>query len=66
MVPLGTPIIMSGLLAGGAEGWRVAIFQVVLVVLNAAIWFPFFKLIDKKAAESEIIVESKKSRGIKL
>jgi PTS system cellobiose-specific IIC component len=54
MVPLGTPIIMSGLLAGGADGWKVALFQIVLVIVCAMIWIPFFKVIDKQAYELEL------------
>lgn len=46
----GTPIIMAGFLAGG---WRTAIWQVVLVVVQACIYFPFFKIMDKQALEEE-------------
>jgi PTS system cellobiose-specific IIC component len=53
IVPLGTPVIMSGFLAGGAEGWRVALFQVVIIVLSGLIYLPFFRVVDKKAAETE-------------
>lgn len=53
IVPLGTPVIMSGFLAGGAEGWRVALFQVVIVVLSGIIYIPFFNALDKKAHENE-------------
>ena len=57
MVPLGTPVIMSGLLAGGTEGWRVAIFQVLAIALSAAIYIPFFKVIDKQGYEAELEAE---------
>lgn len=53
IIPLGTPVIMSGFLAGGAEGWRVALFQVVAIVLSAAIYLPFFNALDKKTYENE-------------
>jgi PTS system cellobiose-specific IIC component len=49
-VPLGTPIIMSGLIAGG---WRVAVFQVVLAFVSAVVWYPFFRVIDKEAVAME-------------
>ncbi len=53
VVPLGTPVIMSGLLAGGGAGWRVALFQVAMVIIDALIYIPFFKVMDKKACENE-------------
>ncbi|SNS96083.1 PTS system, cellobiose-specific IIC component [Anaerovirgula multivorans] len=53
IIPLGTPIIMSGFLAGGVAGWRVALFQVVIVVISAIVYLPFFRMIDNKAYENE-------------
>ena len=53
IVPLGTPVIMSGFLAGGLEGWRVALFQVVIIAVTALIYLPFFKAIDKKSYANE-------------
>ena len=53
IVPLGTPVIMSGFLAGGLEGWRVAIFQVVIIAVTALIYLPFIKSIDKKSYANE-------------
>ncbi len=46
----GTPVILAGFLAGG---WRAAIWQVVLVALQFAIYFPFFRMVDKQALEEE-------------
>ena len=46
----GTPIVLAGFLAGG---WRAAIWQVVLVALQFAIYFPFFRMVDKQALEEE-------------
>ena len=57
MVPLGTPVIMSGLLAGGTEGWRVAIFQVVAIIISAIVYIPFFRTIDKQGYEAELEAE---------
>jgi PTS system cellobiose-specific IIC component len=53
VVPLGTPVIMSGFLAGGVAGWRVALFQIAMIIIGAVIYIPFFKVIDKKAYENE-------------
>lgn len=54
IVPLGTPVLMSGFLAGGAEGWRVALVQVVIIVMSALVYLPFFNLIDKKSYLNEL------------
>lgn len=53
IVPLGTPVFMSGMVAGGAEGWRVAIFQGVIIVISALIYLPFFNVLDKKSYLNE-------------
>ena len=46
----GTPVFLSGLLTGG---WRAAIWQLVLIAMQFAIYFPFFKICDKQAVEEE-------------
>lgn len=46
----GTPVVLAGFLAGG---WRAAIWQVVLVALQAVLYFPFFRMVDKQAVEEE-------------
>ncbi len=46
----GTPVILSGLLTGG---WRAAIWQVVLIAMQFALYFPFFRICDKQAVEEE-------------
>ncbi|MHC5228048.1 PTS sugar transporter subunit IIC [Enterococcus sp. LJL99] len=53
--PLGTPAILSGLLAGG---WKWAIFQALMIVLSAATYYPFFKTVDAQAYQKEL--EAKK------
>lgn len=58
IIPLGTPIVMSGFLAGGVAGWRVALFQLIIVAISALIYLPFFKVIDKKAFEEENVIDS--------
>lgn len=49
-IPLGTPIIFSGMLCGG---WRVAVWQIVLVAIQTGIYFPFFKVLDEQALKDE-------------
>jgi len=49
--PLGTPIVISGFLMGG---WRWAIFQVLMIGLSTAIYYPFFRAMDQKAYEKEL------------
>ena len=57
VVPLGTPIIMSGLIAASAGSWKVALFQIVMVAVSAIIYIPFFRTIDKKALADEVAAE---------
>lgn len=49
-VPLGTPVIFSGLIA---VGWQGAILQIILIVIQMAIYYPFFKVLDKQACKEE-------------
>lgn len=46
------PQVLSGFLA---QGWQSALWQVVLIGITTAIWFPFFRIIDRRlvAAEQE-------------
>ena len=46
------PQVVSGFLA---QGPQAAILQVVIILLTTAIWFPFFKLVDKQIAKEESI-----------
>ncbi|GLC30268.1 PTS sugar transporter subunit IIC [Clostridium omnivorum] len=57
IIPLGTPIVMSGFMASGTASWRVALFQIVMVAISAVIYIPFFRAIDKKAQADEIAAE---------
>lgn len=58
-IPLGVPIIVNGLLAGG---WKWAVFQALAVVLSYFMYLPFFKTADKQAyareQEAEINTDS--------
>lgn len=49
--PLGTPAIISGFLMGG---WRWAIFQVLMIGLSTALYYPFFRVMDRKAYADEL------------
>lgn len=46
----GTPVILSGFVAGG---WVTALWQVVLVAMELVIYLPFFKICDKQALAEE-------------
>lgn len=49
-IPLGTPVILSGMVACG---WQGAVLQVVLILIQIAMYLPFFKLLDKRALAEE-------------
>ena len=44
------PQFVSGFLA---QGWQAVVLQVVLVAITTLIWFPFFKMIDRKISAEE-------------
>ncbi len=46
----GTPVILSGFLAGG---WATALWQMVLIAVQALIYLPFFRVMDRQALEEE-------------
>ena len=50
-IPLGTPVIFSGWMTGGL---RAAILQVILVIVQMLIYFPFFKVLDNQAVKEEM------------
>lgn len=50
-IAMGTPVILSGLLAGGQ---RVAIWQVGIILIQMVIYYPFFKVLDRQACKEEI------------
>lgn len=49
-IPLGTPVIFSGWLAGGL---KIAILQIVLILVQILIYLPFFRVLDKQALLEE-------------
>lgn len=46
----GMPVIFSGLMQGS---WRIAVLQVLLVLLQMVVWYPFFRKADNEAYEME-------------
>lgn len=46
------PGILQGLL-GFSVPWQGALLQIVLLLVDIAIWYPFFKIIDRQALEEE-------------
>lgn len=49
-VPLGTPVIFSGLVS---VGWQGAVLQIVLIIIQIIIYLPFFKVLDNTALKEE-------------
>ncbi|GEL15138.1 PTS sugar transporter subunit IIC [Pediococcus cellicola] len=50
-LPSSTPIVFSGILQGS---WSYAIWQVVATFISCLTYYPFFKILDKKAVQEEI------------
>lgn len=50
-VPFGTPIGINGFIAGG---WRITLLQILCVLVGCLIYFPFVKMLDKRARLNEI------------
>ncbi len=44
-LPWTTPIFISGMVQGG---WRLAVWQLMMFVMQTAMWYPFFKIQDAK------------------
>nr|WP_288824351.1 PTS transporter subunit EIIC [uncultured Clostridium sp.] len=49
-IPLGTPVVFAGLVAGGG---KTAVLQIVLIAVQILIYLPFFKVLDKQAVLEE-------------
>jgi PTS system cellobiose-specific IIC component len=45
-LPWSMPVILQGFLLGG---WRVALYQAALLVFSALVYYPFFKVLDRRA-----------------
>lgn len=50
MIPSSTPPIFSGLMQGS---WRLSVFEVFVIFLSGAIYYPFFKVLDNQALKEE-------------
>ncbi len=49
------PLFIQGMMQGS---WKIAVFQLFLVLVSVVIWYPFFKIEDKKAYEEETSLEA--------
>ncbi|WP_265459779.1 PTS sugar transporter subunit IIC [Enterococcus sp. HY326] len=56
-VPMGVPVVIQGLLQGS---WQLAVLQFICILITTAIYFPFFKILDRQAVEQETVVENEK------
>lgn len=52
MVPFGTPPVISGFLCTGGD-WRAALWQVILLGIGLCIYYPFFKIEEKRTLKEE-------------
>lgn len=55
-ITFGVPVLFNGFVAGG---FRVVLLQIVLVLVGVVIYYPFFKVIEKRALEEEKAFEEK-------
>lgn len=53
-IPWTTPPIIYGILQGS---WKIAVWELFTIILAGAMWFPFFKIADRKALEEEQSLE---------
>ena len=49
-IPWTTPPIIYGLLQGS---WKIALWELVMIILSGLMWYPFFKVADKQALKNE-------------
>lgn len=49
-ITFGVPVLFNGFVAGGI---RVVILQIVLIAVGVVMYYPFFRVIEKKALEEE-------------
>ena len=57
----GMPIILSGLIQGS---WKIAVVQIVGVLLSIIVWYPFFRKADRDAYEIEQKMEVKEDCSV--
>lgn len=56
LLPWTMPPIIGGFLATGGS-WQGAVLQVILIAVSFVIYYPFFKVADKKNLEQELLGE---------
>ena len=44
------PIFVYGVIQGS---WKIGVYQILMTIMSAAIWYPFFKAADKQALAEE-------------
>lgn len=44
------PIFIYGVVQGS---WKIGVYQVLMTIMSAAIWYPFFKIVDNQALAEE-------------
>ena len=49
-MPWTTPPVISGFVQGG---WKLALWQVFILILQGFLWYPFFRILDKEELELE-------------
>ena len=54
-IPWTTPPVISGIIEGG---WRAALWQIILFLLNILMWYPFFRIQDMQYAQDETVQKS--------
>lgn len=52
------PQVLSGFLA---QGWQGSVLQIVLITSSTLIWYPFFKIVDKRIAAQEQLTEQEEA-----
>ena len=44
------PIFIYGVIQGS---WKIGVYQILMTIMSAAIWYPFFKAADNQAVAEE-------------
>ena len=59
--PWTVPPVLSGLIIGG---WKYAVLQLVVIIVGALLYLPFFKKIDAMAYADELAAKKAESQGV--
>lgn len=49
-IPWTTPPVLYGILQGS---WKIAIWEIITILISMGVYYPFFKIADKRAYEEE-------------